>query len=63
MLNNRSDRDPAIGNGVKWVGIKAESKEHNYTIHAKSVILATGGFGANFDLMASLQSGTGQCRM
>ena len=35
------------------VGIKAESKEHNYTIHAKSVILATGGFGANFDLMAS----------
>lgn len=35
-------------------GIKAESNAHDYTIHAKSVILATGGFGANFDLMSSL---------
>ena len=35
------------------VGVKAEDAEHNYTIHAKSVVLATGGFGANFDLMAS----------
>ena len=37
----------------KAVGVKAESKEHNYTIHAKAVVLATGGFGANFELMSS----------
>ena len=35
------------------VGVKAEDDAHTYTINAKSVILATGGFGANFDLMAS----------
>ena len=35
------------------VGVKAEDAEHNYTIHAKSVVLTTGGFGANFELMAS----------
>lgn len=32
------------------VGILAESAEVNYTINAKSVIIATGGFGANEDL-------------
>ena len=35
------------------VGVKAEDDEHNYIIHAKSVVLTTGGFGANFELMAS----------
>ena len=35
------------------VGVLAEDNEHSYTIHAKSVVLTTGGFGANFDLMAS----------
>lgn len=35
------------------VGVKAEDAEHNYTIHAKSVVLTTGGFGSNFDMMAS----------
>ena len=35
------------------VGVKAEDDDHLYTINAKSVVLATGGFGANFDLMAS----------
>ena len=35
------------------VGVKAEDAEHNYIIHAKSVVLTTGGFGSNFDLMAS----------
>lgn len=35
------------------VGVKAEDNEHNYTIYAKSVVLATGGFGSNFELMAS----------
>lgn len=31
-------------------GIKAEGKEINYTINAKAVVLATGGFGANEEL-------------
>lgn len=35
------------------VGVMAEDAEHIYTIHAKAVVLATGGFGANFDLMSS----------
>ena len=34
-------------------GVLAEDDEHEYTIHAGAVILATGGFGANFDLMTS----------
>ncbi|MDO5521280.1 MAG: flavocytochrome c [bacterium] len=32
------------------VGIEAHSEDTNYTINAKSVILATGGFGANEEL-------------
>ena len=35
------------------VGVKAEDAEHNYTIHAKAVVITAGGFGSNFDLMAS----------
>ncbi|MBO5544984.1 MAG: flavocytochrome c, partial [Oscillospiraceae bacterium] len=35
------------------VGVVAEDAEHVYTIRANAVVLATGGFGANFDLMAS----------
>ena len=35
------------------VGVLAEDAEHTYTINAKSVVLTTGGFGANFELMAS----------
>ncbi len=35
------------------VGVKAEDAEHEYTINAGAVILATGGFGSNFDLMCS----------
>ena len=31
----------------------AEDAEHVYTIHAKAVVITAGGFGANFDLMAS----------
>ena len=37
----------------KAVGVKAEGKEANYTINAKSVILATGGFGANEEMYCS----------
>ena len=35
------------------VGVIAEDAEHIYTVRAKAVVLATGGFGANFELMAS----------
>lgn len=35
------------------VGVKAEDAEHDYTINANAVILASGGFGANFELMCS----------
>ena len=35
------------------VGVKANDAEHDYTVNAKAVVLATGGFGANFDLMCS----------
>ncbi|MDO4619829.1 MAG: flavocytochrome c [Lachnospiraceae bacterium] len=34
-------------------GVKAESATTDYTIHAKAVILATGGFGANEDMYTS----------
>ncbi len=39
--------------GGAAVGVKAEDAAHEYTINAKAVVLATGGFGANFDLMCS----------
>lgn len=42
-----------IMDGEKAVGIKANSSDKEYTINAKAVILATGGFGANEDLYAS----------
>ncbi len=32
-------------------GVKAESRDTNYTINAKAVILATGGFGNNEDMI------------
>lgn len=35
------------------VGVKAEDAAHEYTINAKAVILASGGFGSNFELMTS----------
>ena len=35
------------------VGVKAEDAEHDYTINARAVVLATGGFGANFDMMCA----------
>jgi fumarate reductase flavoprotein subunit len=35
------------------VGVRAEDAENDYTISADAVILATGGFGSNFELMCS----------
>ncbi|MCI5957498.1 MAG: FAD-dependent oxidoreductase [Clostridiales bacterium] len=37
--------------GGRVVGVKAESSDKAYTIQAKAVILASGGFGANKDLL------------
>lgn len=39
-----------IVDGDVVVGVKAESATANYTINAKAVILATGGFGANEEM-------------
>lgn len=51
MLNTKATelivKDGAV------VGAKAEDNAHNYTINAKAVILATGGFGSNFEYMAT----------
>ncbi|MDO4976240.1 MAG: flavocytochrome c [Eubacteriales bacterium] len=45
-----------IAEDGKAVGIKANSPTKEYTINAKAVILATGGFGANFDMLSSYDS-------
>ncbi len=42
-----------IMDGDKAVGIKAEDDDKVYTINADAVILATGGFGANNDMIVS----------
>ena len=51
MLNTKAT-EILIKDG-QVVGVKAEDREHIYTINAKAVVLATGGFGANFELMSS----------
>lgn len=50
MLNTKATKILTDGSGAA-VGVEAEDADHNYTINAKAVILATGGFGANFDMM------------
>lgn len=42
-----------ITDGDVVTGVMAESKTVNYTINAKAVILATGGFGANEEMYCS----------
>ena len=51
MLNTRAT-EIIMADGAA-AGVKAEDAEHEYTIHAKAVILASGGFGSNFELMCS----------
>jgi len=51
MLNTTATE--ILMDGGAAVGVKAEDAGHEYTINAKAVVLATGGFGANFDLMCS----------
>lgn len=37
----------------KAAGVKAQDAGHDYIINAKAVVIAAGGFGSNFELMAS----------
>lgn len=41
-----------LKDGDKVVGVKVEHKGEVYTIHAKAVVMATGGFGANSKMVA-----------
>ena len=51
MLNTKATE--ILMDGGCAVGVKAEDAAHVYTINAGAVILATGGFGSNFELMTS----------
>ena len=51
MLNTKATEILMVDGAA--AGVKAEDAAHEYTINAKAVILATGGFGANFELMCS----------
>ena len=51
MLNTKATE--LIMDGGTAVGVLANDMYHDYTVNAKAVILATGGFGANFDMMTS----------
>lgn len=42
-----------VVDGGAVVGVKAEGDGVNYTVNAKAVVLATGGFGANLEMCAA----------
>ncbi len=50
LLNTKAESILTEDGGV--TGIMASDEKHDYTIKAGSVVLATGGFGSNFELMA-----------
>ena len=52
VLLNTTATEILMADGAA-VGVKANDAEHEYTVNAKAVVLATGGFGANFELMCS----------
>ena len=52
VLLNTTATEILMADGAA-VGVKANDAEHEYTVNARAVVLATGGFGANFDLMCS----------
>ena len=52
IMLNTTATEILMDNGAAC-GVKAEDSEHEYTVNAKAVILATGGFGSNFELMCS----------
>lgn len=41
-----------VAEGDRIVGVLAQDAEHEYTINAGAVVLATGGFGSNFEMLA-----------
>ena len=41
--------------GGQAVGVKAEGADKTYTINAKAVVIATGGFGANNDMIKAVR--------
>ncbi len=45
-----------ISDNGNIVGVKAESDEYNYVINSKAVILTTGGFGNNQDMIVQYRS-------
>ena len=51
MLNTTATE--ILMDGGAAVGVVAEDAEHIYTVNAGAVILASGGFGSNFELMCS----------
>lgn len=51
MLNTRATE--ILTENGEAIGVKAEDTEHEYTVYASAVVLATGGFGSDFDLMCS----------
>ena len=52
VMLNTTATEILMNNGAA-VGVLAEDAEYTYTVNAKAVILATGGFGSNFELMCS----------
>ena len=52
IMLNTTATEIIMDNGTA-VGVKAEDAEHDYTVNAKAVVLATGGFGSNFDMMCA----------
>ena len=52
IMLNTTATEIIMSNGVA-VGVKAEDAGHDYTVNARAVVLATGGFGANFDMMCA----------
>ncbi len=52
IMLNTTATEIIMSDGVA-VGVKAEDAGHDYTVNARAVVLATGGFGANFDMMCA----------
>lgn len=50
IIYNTEAKEIIMNEDGSVAGIKAEGKDANYTINAKAVILATGGFGANEEM-------------
>ena len=54
LLTDTPATEILVDNGAA-VGVKAESADASYTINAKAVIIASGGFGANNDMIKAVR--------